>query len=79
MRQDMKLVSSDSTGTLKSRIEKLESRILQETLVRHRWNKTRAADDLGLSRVGLRSKMERYGLEKNKPSVVQLPTMKKST
>ncbi len=51
-------------GTLKERIERLEAMILKETLIRHRWNKTRAAQELGLSRVGLRSKLERYGLEK---------------
>ncbi|MBD3618993.1 MAG: sigma-54-dependent Fis family transcriptional regulator [Chromatiales bacterium] len=51
-------------GTLKERIEALEAKILKETLIRHRWNKTRAAQELGLSRVGLRSKLERYGLEK---------------
>jgi two-component system response regulator HupR/HoxA len=49
-------------GTLKDRVETLEARILQETLIRHRWNKSRAAKELGLSRVGLRSKLERYGL-----------------
>ena len=32
--------------------------------MRHHWNKSRTADELGLSRVGLRAKMERYGLEK---------------
>ena len=51
-------------GTLKQRIESLEARILRETLIRHRWNKSRAAKELGLSRVGLRGKLERYGLEK---------------
>lgn len=51
-------------GTLKERVEALEARILRETLIRHRWNKSRAARELGLSRVGLRSKLERYGLEK---------------
>jgi two-component system response regulator HupR/HoxA len=51
-------------GSLKDRVEQLESRILRETLIRHRWNKSRAARDLGLSRVGLRSKLERYGLER---------------
>ncbi len=49
-------------GPLKDRVEALEARVLRETLIRHRWNKTQAADELGLSRVGLRSKMERYGL-----------------
>ena len=53
-------------GSLKDRIESLEARILRETLIRARWNKSRAARELGLSRVGLRSKLERYGLEKVK-------------
>jgi two-component system, NtrC family, response regulator HupR/HoxA len=52
-------------GSLKKRVEVLEARILKETLMRLRWNKTRAAQELGLSRVGLRNKLERYGLEKN--------------
>lgn len=51
-------------GTLKDRVEALEARILRETLIRMRWNKSRAAKELGLSRVGLRGKLERYGLEK---------------
>ena len=51
-------------GSLKDRMESLEACILKETLIRRRWNKTRAAEELGLSRVGLRSKLERYGLEK---------------
>lgn len=51
-------------GTLKDRIESLEARILKETLIRLRWNKSQAAKELGLSRVGLRSKLERYSLEK---------------
>lgn len=51
-------------GTLKERMESLEMRILRECLIRHRWNKSRAARELGLSRVGLRSKLERFELEK---------------
>ncbi|MBL8487680.1 MAG: sigma-54-dependent Fis family transcriptional regulator [Rhodocyclaceae bacterium] len=51
-------------GTLKDRLETLEAKLVKETLIRHRWNKTRAADELGLSRVGLRNKLARYGLEK---------------
>lgn len=52
-------------GTLKDRMDQLESRVLHEALLRHRWNKTRAAQELGLSRVGLRAKLSRYGLEKD--------------
>jgi len=51
-------------GTLKDRVEALEAHVLRETLIRHRWNKSSAARELGLSRVGLRSKLERYGLGK---------------
>ena len=76
IRNDMTLVTGGPKGTLKDRIEQLESRILKETLVRHRWNKTRAADELGISRVGLRSKLERYGLEKTKRDMIQLATDK---
>jgi two-component system, NtrC family, response regulator HupR/HoxA len=51
-------------GSLKDRIEAIEARILKECLIRYQWNKSRAAKELGLSRVGLRSKLERYGLAK---------------
>ena len=51
-------------GSLKQRIEQLEARIIKEVLVRSRWNKTRAAEELGLSRVGLRQKLARFGLDK---------------
>ncbi|MFV0359470.1 sigma-54-dependent transcriptional regulator [Tropicimonas sp.] len=48
--------------TLKERVETVEIRILRETLTRLKWNKSRAAEELGLSRVGLRSKIDRYGI-----------------
>lgn len=49
-------------GPLKDRIEAIEARILVETLTRLHWNKSRSAAELGLSRVGLRAKLERYGI-----------------
>lgn len=49
-------------GTLKDRVEMIEMRILRETLTRLKWNKSRAATELGLSRVGLRAKLDRYGI-----------------
>lgn len=52
------------SGTLEQRLEVIEVAILKDTLLRLRWNKTHAARELGLSRVGLRSKMLRLGLEK---------------
>ncbi|MDD5298485.1 MAG: sigma-54 dependent transcriptional regulator [Rhodocyclaceae bacterium] len=51
-------------GSLKERVAQLEARIIKEVLVRNRWNKTQAAAELGLSRVGLRQKLARIGLEK---------------
>jgi two-component system response regulator HupR/HoxA len=58
-------ILAGTDGSLKERMEALEARVLRETLIRHRWNKTRAAAELGLSRVGLRNKLARYGLERN--------------
>ena len=46
-----------------SRVEMMEMRILRETMTRLKWNKSRAASELGLSRVGLRAKLDRYGIE----------------
>src|SRR5262249_14440610 len=40
----------------------LEEKRLRETLERTRWNKSRAARSLGLSRQGLLKKLRRYGL-----------------
>jgi len=52
-----------ATGTLAERLDAIEAMVLRETVLRHRWNKTRAAQELGLSRVGLRAKLQRFGLE----------------
>ena len=60
-------------GTLKDRIDLLEEHILRETLSRHRWNKSRAARELGLSRVGLRLKLQRYGMERPETGLAGRP------
>jgi two-component system response regulator HupR/HoxA len=49
-------------GSLQERLDAIEAVILRETLLRHHWNKTHAAKELGLSRVGLRHKLTRFGL-----------------
>jgi two-component system, NtrC family, response regulator HupR/HoxA len=54
---------SNASGNLKERMEQLEIQVVKESMIRHRWNKSRAARELGLSRVGLRAKLLRYGLE----------------
>ncbi len=65
MQPESPVCSTDTgVGQLKDRIENLERSVLKETLIRHRWNKSQAASELGLSRVGLRAKLLRFGLEK---------------
>ncbi len=48
--------------TLKEKVAQMETRIIAETLERLRWNQSKAAIELGLSRVGLSNKIKRYGL-----------------
>lgn len=56
---------ADISGkTLKDKVESLEKNLVLETLGRLRWNQSRAADELGLSRVGLANKIKRYGLDR---------------
>lgn len=53
----------DSKLTLKQRVELLEQALLEEALDKHQWNKSKAAAELGLSRVGLTNKLDRYKIE----------------
>jgi two-component system, NtrC family, response regulator HupR/HoxA len=57
--------------TLKDKVELLEGRLIEQALVRHRWNHSRAARDLGLSRVGLANKIRRYKLSPNGAQAVE--------
>ena len=50
--------------TLKDKVENLEKSLVAEVLARLRWNQSKAAEELGLSRVGLANKIKRYGLDK---------------
>ena len=59
-------VALPTGSTLKERIETIEAAMLRDALRRHGGNKTRAAEELGLSRVGLRAKLERYSLSGDK-------------
>jgi two-component system response regulator HupR/HoxA len=49
---------------LKEHVELLEKRLITRALIEQQWNKSQAANRLGLSRVGLASKIERYAIEK---------------
>ncbi|HNV22127.1 MAG TPA: sigma-54 dependent transcriptional regulator [Candidatus Hydrogenedentes bacterium] len=50
-------------GSLVERTDKLESEMIQAALERFRWNKTKAAEHLGLKRTTLQYKIKKYGLE----------------
>ncbi len=50
-------------GTLKDKVESLEEYLVAQSLLRHKWNRSRAALELGISRVGLTNKIRRYKLD----------------
>ncbi len=52
-----------SGASLKEMVENLERHLVAESLERHHWNQSRAAEELGLSRVGLANKIKRYHLQ----------------
>ena len=52
-------------ATLKELLDQLEAQVIDAALRRHQGNKTRVAEELGLTRVGLRMKLSRLGLGEN--------------
>lgn len=56
-------IGSES-GTLEEAVSKLETQMIKNALARHRWNISRVANELGLTRRGLYMKIARYGIEK---------------
>ena len=61
---DLKKPSYRMEGKLKEAIEELEKQMIFEGLKRTRWNKSRLAKELGISRAGLIMKVDKYGLDK---------------
>lgn len=59
---DAQNAKSDS-GLLKYHLGRLEEQLIRDAMLRHKGNKTRVADELGLTRLGLRMKLTRLGLE----------------
>jgi transcriptional regulator with GAF, ATPase, and Fis domain len=47
-------------------VEEVEKEMILEALKKHRWNKTRVAQDLGVSRRNLIRKVAQYGLDRRK-------------
>ena len=50
-------------GSLKETVERIERQVVTQSLLRNRWNFSKTAKELGLSRVGLANKIKRYKLE----------------
>ena len=51
-------------GTLEEAVSDLEMQLIRASLARHRWNISRVANELGLTRRGLYLKLSRYRIEK---------------
>jgi len=58
------LLSIVPGGSLKKKVEALEARLVCDTLDRCHWNHSKAARELGLSRVGLANKIRRYKIHR---------------
>jgi two-component system response regulator HupR/HoxA len=57
--------TDSDTGLLRHQLERVEAQLIGDAMLRHKGNKTHVADELGLTRVGLRMKLMRLGLEKD--------------
>ena len=57
-------VEPGADTALKEAVAALECRMIVKALRSHEGNLTRTAEALGLSRLGLRKKLERYGIER---------------
>ena len=53
---------SAASGFLKNHLDHVEAQFIRAAMARHQGNKTRVAEELGLTRVGLRMKLARLGL-----------------
>ena len=51
-------------GTLEDAVTELEMQLIRASLIRHSWNISRVANELGLTRRGLYLKLSRYGIAK---------------
>jgi DNA-binding NtrC family response regulator len=60
--EDLDDVPASEAGPLDQEIERLERSRIAEVLERHRWNRSRAAAELGIARKTLLAKIRKYGL-----------------
>lgn len=59
-----KLTQINFTGNLKEALLELEKNMIYESLIEFKWNKSRAATKLGISRANLIMKCEKFGFKK---------------
>ncbi len=62
-REEPAAAKGERPGNLRGTIEEVEKSLLFEALKQNRWNKTRTAKELGLSRVALHKKLAKYGMK----------------
>ncbi len=60
--QEAELLEPTDGATLKESLERMDKALIQRALEKTGGNQTRAAKELGISRVWLRKKMEKYDL-----------------
>ena len=61
--QDEHAALINGQGSLKDKVESIETLLVTQSLMRNKWNQSRTAAELGLSRVGLANKIKRYKLD----------------
>ena len=66
IQQSALLKSKGGGNKLKNSIDAIQKKMVLDALQRYQWNKTRAANDLGISRRGLLKMIERYELDRRK-------------
>ena len=68
--QLMSFLNENSGKTMKKAIAQLEKQMIFRSLKENRWNKTRVAKKLGISRAALVAKVKEYNLEKRRIPLV---------
>lgn len=64
--QAVMMKSTSDSKSLKDVLETIQQKMVIDALSKHKWNKTKAAEDLGITRRGLLKMIERMGLDRRK-------------
>ncbi len=66
IQQAVLIKSSSDSRSLKDVLENVQQRMVIDALSKYKWNKTKAAEELGITRRGLLKMIERMGLDRRK-------------